>query len=102
MRYRGLLSAILVVAALVMGGSHTAKAMLVNGWNFFSISECFASSSNGIPFIFVFNTVGDSILITDPLFIPTAAKFCVDGNGFFVNLTLPRQINAFFFEPGLS
>lgn len=101
MRFGGLLSATLIAAALMIGGSHAAKATLMNGWNLFSISSCFASRSNGLPYIFVFNTVGDFILITDELTIPTAAKFCADGNGFWVNVTLPMTINAFDFQPGL-
>jgi hypothetical protein len=94
-----LVSAALAAAALC-AAPKPAEATLVNGWNFFRIADCYASSQNGIDFIFAYDARGDFIFTDNPFYIGTTAQFCANGDAFYVNITVgsPR-VNAFAFYP---
>jgi hypothetical protein len=97
-----LFSAILVAAALVIGGSQNANA-IVNGWNLWHIASCYGGTVNNIQYLYITNTSGESIFLTNEFDIGSAAQFCANGNAFWVNIALPpNTITALYFVPGLK
>ena len=94
-------SLVAVAATLSLSGPDEAKATLVNGWNLIHIQDCYASSVNGIQFINIYSTTGETIPIVNQFDVGTAAKFCADGNAFYVLYQAPSSFQAFAFYPGL-
>jgi hypothetical protein len=99
-----LLSAALAVAAL--GATPApAEAALVNGWNLFRVSYCYAvkaAPGTGFALMYVVDISGDFIIVTDEIIIAATAQLCANGNAFWINLSLPDTILAVEFVPGLQ
>jgi hypothetical protein len=81
-----------------------AEATLVNGWNLFRVSYCYAVKAPGVGFalMYVVDTSGDFIIVTDEIIIAAAAQLCANGNAFWIDLSLPDTILAVEFVPGLQ
>jgi hypothetical protein len=104
-KIRAVLLAGLLGAVALVSNPTPADAALANGWNLFHIAWCYASkTTDGRPFLWIVNPSNDVLVVIENPIAPdtvSIAKFCADGNGFYVHLTLPSTINAFEFVPGL-
>ena len=80
------LSAVLLALALLVGGSHRARA-LADGWNVIEVSYCQSGAANGTDSLYIYPKSGGYLFTLDTVLINMIANFCANGNFFYAYLT---------------